>query len=79
MQICIDSSAFIPRLEGSDPSTARLVELIRSELILIIPRLIAQEVTRNIAISVNNSSVRSPKPHPIASTDFPEKQHLLVS
>ena len=48
MHICIDSSAFIPGLEGSDPSTARLLELMSSELILIIPRLIAQEVTRNL-------------------------------
>lgn len=48
MHICIDSSAFILGLQETDPSAVRLLELIGSELNLIIPRLIAQEVTRNL-------------------------------
>ena len=48
MRICIDSSAFIPGLQSSDIAATRLLELVSSELNLIIPRLIAQEVTRNL-------------------------------
>lgn len=48
MRICIDSSAFILGLQGSDPGAIKLLELVGSELNLIIPRLIVQEVTRNL-------------------------------
>lgn len=48
MRICIDSSVLIPALQESDPSAVRLLNLIGPELILLIPRLIAQEVTRNL-------------------------------
>ena len=48
MRICIDSSVLIPALQGNDPNAVRVLNLIGSELILLIPRLIAQEVTRNL-------------------------------
>ena len=48
MLICIDSSIFIPALQGSEPAAVRLLNLIGPELTLIIPRLVAQEVTRNL-------------------------------
>jgi hypothetical protein len=48
MHICIDSSAFVLGLQGKDPSAAKILELVGSNLNLIIPRLIAQEVTRNL-------------------------------
>ncbi len=48
MRICIDSSTLIPSLQGSDPDAVRLLNLVGTEFTLIIPRLIAQEVTRNL-------------------------------
>ncbi len=48
MLICIDSSALVVGLQGKDPSASKILELIGSDLKLIIPRLIAQEVTRNL-------------------------------
>ena len=48
MRICIDSSVFIPGLQGSDPAAMHLLDLVGPELALIIPRLVAQEVTRNL-------------------------------
>jgi predicted nucleic acid-binding protein len=51
MQICIDSSAFVLGLRGTDPAATRILELISSELNLVIPRLVAQEVTRNLMTS----------------------------
>ena len=48
MLICIDSSALVVGLQGKDPSAAKILELVGSDLNLIIPRLIAQEVTRNL-------------------------------
>lgn len=48
MRICIDSSVIIPGLQGNDPDAVRLLELIGPAIILLIPRLIAQEVTRNL-------------------------------
>jgi hypothetical protein len=48
MRICIDSSVIIPGLQGNDPAAVRLLELVSPAIILIIPRLIAQEVTRNL-------------------------------
>jgi predicted nucleic acid-binding protein len=48
MRICIDSSVFIPALQGDDPAAVRMLNLIGPELTLMIPRLIAQEVTRNL-------------------------------
>ena len=48
MRICIDSSVFIPGLQERDPASTHLLELVGPELILIVPRLIAQEVTRNL-------------------------------
>jgi hypothetical protein len=48
MHICIDSSAFILGLQGSDLAATKVLELVGSELNLIIPRLVAQEVTRNL-------------------------------
>ncbi|HRV94603.1 MAG TPA: type II toxin-antitoxin system VapC family toxin [Anaerolineae bacterium] len=48
MRICIDSSVFIPALQGNDSAAVRLLNLIGPQLTLVIPRLIAQEVTRNL-------------------------------
>lgn len=48
MRICIDSSVLIPGLQESDPDAVRLLNLIGPDLVLLIPRLIAQEVTRNL-------------------------------
>ena len=51
MHICIDSSAFIFGLKGIDPAATKILELVGSNLNLIIPRLVAQEVTRNLTTS----------------------------
>jgi hypothetical protein len=48
MRICIDSCTLIHGLQKSDPSAERLLDLIDYELTLVVPRLIAQEVTRNL-------------------------------
>jgi hypothetical protein len=48
MRICIDSCAFIHSLQHSDPAAVQLLDLIGLELTLVIPRLVAQEVTRNL-------------------------------
>jgi hypothetical protein len=48
MRICIDSCTLIHGLQQSDPSAAQLLDLIDYELTLVVPRLIAQEVTRNL-------------------------------
>lgn len=51
MLICIDSSAFVIGLRDIDPAAVRILELVSNDLNLIIPRLIAQEVTRNLITS----------------------------
>lgn len=51
MLICIDSSALVLGLEETDPDAARILDLIGEPLKLVIPRLIAQEVTRNLTTS----------------------------
>jgi hypothetical protein len=48
MRTCIDSCVFIQGLEVSDPAAARVLELVGPELVLLIPRLVAQEVVRNL-------------------------------
>jgi hypothetical protein len=48
MRICIDSSILIPSLQESDPAAMHLLILVGPELTLMIPRLVAQEVTRNL-------------------------------
>ena len=48
MLICIDSSALVVGLQGKDRSAVKILELVGSDLNLIIPRIIAQEVTRNL-------------------------------
>jgi predicted nucleic acid-binding protein len=48
MLICIDSSALVVGLQGKDASAVKILESVGSDLNLIIPRLIAQEVTRNL-------------------------------
>lgn len=48
MRICIDSCVFIHGLQQSDPAAVRLLELISPNLVLVVPRLVAQEVTRNL-------------------------------
>jgi len=51
MRICIDSSVFIPSLQETDPAAVRILDLVGPKLTLIIPRLVAQEVTRNLDIA----------------------------
>ena len=48
MRICIDSYVFIHALDESDPDNMRLLDHIGQGLTLTIPRLVAQEVTRNL-------------------------------
>jgi len=48
MRICIDSCVFIQGLGQGDPNALRLLTLFGSDLALVIPRLVAQEVTRNL-------------------------------
>lgn len=48
MRICIDSSTLIFGLQESNPFAARLLDLVGSDLTLVIPRLVGQEVTRNL-------------------------------
>lgn len=48
MRICIDSCVFINGLTQTDLGATRLLDLIGPELVLVIPRLVAQEVTRNL-------------------------------
>ena len=48
MRICIDSSVFIPALQDSDNDSVWLLGAIGPNLRVIIPRLIAQEVNRNL-------------------------------
>ena len=48
MRICIDSCTLIHGLQESDPTSARLLDLIGEELMVVVPRLVAQEVTRNL-------------------------------
>ncbi len=49
MRICIDSCAFVSALQQVEPAATRLLELVSPRLVLVIPRLIGQEVTRNLA------------------------------
>lgn len=48
MRICIDSCVFINGLTGADPDAARLLNRIGPDLVVLIPRLVAQEVSRNL-------------------------------
>jgi hypothetical protein len=48
MRICIDSCVFIHGLQQSDAAAVHLLDLVGPELILVVPRLVAQEVTRNL-------------------------------
>lgn len=48
MRICTDSCVFINGLTQTDLAATRLLEMIGPDLILVIPRLVAQEVTRNL-------------------------------
>lgn len=48
MHICIDSCVFIHAARYEKSAARRLVSLINPTLQLVIPRLVAQEVTRNL-------------------------------
>lgn len=48
MRICIDSCVFIEGLIQTDSAAARLLDQVGPGLVLVIPRLVAQEVTRNL-------------------------------
>ena len=48
MRICIDSCVFIHGLQIGAPANRRLIALIGPAVQLVVPRLVAQEVTRNL-------------------------------
>jgi hypothetical protein len=48
MRICIDSCVLINGLTKTEPAALQLLDLIGPDLALVIPRLVAQEVTRNL-------------------------------
>lgn len=48
MHICIDSCAFVHGLRESDPAAVQLLDMLGESLKVVIPRLVAQEVTRNL-------------------------------
>jgi predicted nucleic acid-binding protein len=48
MRICIDSCVFVNGLTEADPAALRLLNLVGPDLILVVPRLVVQEVTRNL-------------------------------
>jgi hypothetical protein len=48
MRICIDSCVFIHGLQEDDPIAKRLIALVSPAVQLVVPRLVAQEVTRNL-------------------------------
>jgi hypothetical protein len=48
MRICIDSCVFIQGLQESDSAASELLDLVGDDLVLTIPRLVAQEVSRNL-------------------------------
>ena len=48
MRICIDSCVFINALHQTYPAATQLLNLISPNLILIVPRLVGQEVIRNL-------------------------------
>jgi predicted nucleic acid-binding protein len=50
MRICIDSSAFVRGLRTDDVHIITILEQIGPELFLVIPRLVANEVTRNLGV-----------------------------
>ena len=47
MRICIDSCVFIHGLQREGSTERRMIALINPAVQLVIPRLVAQEVTRN--------------------------------
>lgn len=55
-RICIDSSVFITALQETDPDSLWLVNAVGPNITVAIPRLIVQEVTRNL---VTPGQVRS--------------------
>ena len=48
MRICIDSCVLIHGLQESDSAAVRLLDLLSPDLVVVVPRLVAQEVTRNL-------------------------------
>lgn len=53
MRICIDSSVFVRSLVASDTFGIRVLGEIGPDLLLMIPRLVAVEVTRNLPTKVS--------------------------
>ena len=48
MRICIDSSVLIPAVPDTDPAATMILKVLGPGLSLVIPRLVAQEVNRNL-------------------------------
>ena len=49
MHICIDSSVFVRGFLYADPAVEMILDSVGRKFELVIPRLVAQEVTRNLA------------------------------
>ncbi len=49
MRICIDSSVLIPAVRNTDLNASRILRQLGPDLSLVIPRLVAQEVNRNLS------------------------------
>lgn len=48
MLICIDSCVFIRSIQNETSDAGRLLQLVNPSLLLVIPRLVKQEVSRNL-------------------------------
>ncbi len=48
MRICIDSCVIIHGLQETDSAAVRLLDLLGPDLVVVVPRLVAQEVMRNL-------------------------------
>ncbi len=49
MLICIDSNVFIRSIQEFDPINTRILDLISPDIKLVLPRIIVQEVLRNLS------------------------------
>jgi hypothetical protein len=61
MRICIDSCVFIHGLQETDPAAVQLLDVISPGIALVIPRLVGQEVTRNLSTPAQVRSFYSPR------------------
>jgi predicted nucleic acid-binding protein len=67
MLICIDSCVFIRRFQRNDSTLASLFTLINPNLRVVIPRLVALEVTRNLTTQQQAQFYRLFQIYPLTS------------